>query len=258
MQQTLDGSGSELADALKYVDEQMLTGMTDAQKAAVRPLLVRPLIQSFAVIVQPTEAEINKVWAAQVLQPFRQTLAMKYPFATESKAEASNAEIGVVFGPDGAIAKFFNTTLGPLVVRRGDTVSARTWANMGINLAPPVVASFPAGWRRWRPTASPMRRRPAAARADQLRPAGAGRGQRHRVHHRDRWPGPALARPAAALGAHGVAESCRCAGREDHRHYAGRPQRGDLQRAGPLRPEEDDRCGQAQTQGQWRVRADLG
>jgi type VI secretion system protein ImpL len=145
MQQTLDGSGSELADALKYVDEQMLTGMTDAQKTAIRPLLVRPLIQSFAVIVQPAETEINKVWAAQVLQPFRQTLATKYPFATESKAEASNAEIGTVFGPDGAIAKFFNTTLGPLVVRRGDTVSTRTWANMGINLAPQVVTSFP-GW----------------------------------------------------------------------------------------------------------------
>jgi type VI secretion system protein ImpL len=145
MQQTLDGNGSELAEALKYVDEQMLTGMTDAQKAAIRPLLVRPLIQTFAVIVQPTETEVNKVWAAQVLQPFRQSLATKYPFATESKAEASNAEIGAVFGPEGAIAKFFDSTLGPLVVRRGDTVSARTWANMGINLAPPVVASFP-GW----------------------------------------------------------------------------------------------------------------
>ena len=30
MQQTLDGNGSELADALKYVDEQMLTGMDAA------------------------------------------------------------------------------------------------------------------------------------------------------------------------------------------------------------------------------------
>ncbi|MFS2002995.1 type VI secretion system membrane subunit TssM [Duganella sp. CT11-25] len=145
MQQTLDGSGSELADALKYVDEQMLIGMTDPQKQAIRPLLVRPLMQTFAVIVQPTEAEINKVWAAQVVQPFRQSLALKYPFATESRAEATNAEIGVVFGPDGAIAQFFNTTIGPLVVRRGDTLSAKTWANMGINLAQPVVASFP-GW----------------------------------------------------------------------------------------------------------------
>ncbi len=143
MQQTLDGNGSELADALKYVDEQMLVGMTDAQRQALRPVLVRPLMQTFAVIVKPTEAEINKVWAAQVLEPFNKNLVMKYPFATESRAEASNAEIGEVFGPDGAIAKFFNTTIGPLVVRRGDSLSARTWANMGITLAPSVAASFP-------------------------------------------------------------------------------------------------------------------
>jgi type VI secretion system protein ImpL len=145
MQQTLDGSGSELAEALKYVDEQMLTGMTDPQRLAIRPLLVRPLMQSFAVIVKPAEAEINKVWVAQVLEPFQKTLALKYPFATESRVEASNAEIGQVFGPEGVVAKFFDTTIGPLVVRRGDALSAKTWANMGISLAPPVAASFP-GW----------------------------------------------------------------------------------------------------------------
>jgi type VI secretion system protein ImpL len=145
MQQTLDGSGSELADALRYVDEQMLVGMPDAQRQALRPVLVRPLMQTFAVIVQPAEAEINKVWAAQVVQPFNRGLALKYPFATESKAEASNAEIGEIFGPDGAIAKFFTATMGPLVVRRGDSLSPRTWADMGVSLAPNVVASFP-GW----------------------------------------------------------------------------------------------------------------
>jgi type VI secretion system protein ImpL len=145
MQQTLEGSGSELAEALKYVEEQMLTGMTDQQKAAIRPILVRPLIQSFKVIIKPTEAEINKVWAAQVLQPFNQNLAIKYPFAAESKAEATNDEIGLVFGPSGSIAKFFDTTIGPLVVRRGDVLTAKTWADMGVNLAQPVIASFP-GW----------------------------------------------------------------------------------------------------------------
>ncbi|MEW6761862.1 MAG: type VI secretion system membrane subunit TssM [Pseudomonadota bacterium] len=145
MQQTLDGNGSELADALKYVDEQMLTGMSDSQKAAIRPLLVRPLMQSFAVIVKPTELEINKVWAAQVVQPFRQNLAPKYPFSVESRLEASNQEIGEIFGPAGAIAKFFDTTIGPLVVRRGDVLAAKTWADIGIHLAPTVVASFP-GW----------------------------------------------------------------------------------------------------------------
>ena len=145
MQQTLDGTGSELADALKYVDEQMLTGMTDAQKQAIRPLLVRPLMQTFAVIIEPTETEINKIWLAQVLEPFQKTLATKYPFAADSRSEASNAEIGQVFGPEGAIAKFFGSAIGPLVVRRGDAISARTWATMGISLAPPVVASLP-GW----------------------------------------------------------------------------------------------------------------
>ena len=48
--------GQELADALRYVDEQMLTGMSDSQKGALRPLLVRPLTQTFAMIVLPSEA----------------------------------------------------------------------------------------------------------------------------------------------------------------------------------------------------------
>jgi len=145
MQQTLEGSGSELADALRYVDEQMLTGMSDSQKGALRPLLVRPLTQTFAMIVLPSEAEINKTWQAQVVEPFSRTLATKYPFAQDSSVEATPGEIGQVFGPEGAVAKFVNTSMGPLVVRRGDVLAARTWADIGISLAPQAVASFP-GW----------------------------------------------------------------------------------------------------------------
>ncbi|NMM38561.1 MAG: type VI secretion system membrane subunit TssM [Glaciimonas sp.] len=145
LQQTLEGSNSELSDALKYVDEQMLTGMTDSQKLSIRPLLVRPLIQAFTVIIKPTENEINKVWLAQVYEPFQKTLAGKYPFTADSKIEANNAEIGAIFGADGAIAKFVTTSMGPLVVRRGDMLAPKTWANMGINLSPVVVSNF-AGW----------------------------------------------------------------------------------------------------------------
>jgi type VI secretion system protein ImpL len=144
MQQTLEGNGSELSDALKYVDEQMLTGMTDSQKMALRPILVRPLIQTFAVIVMPSEAELNKTWRAQVVDPFQKALAGKAPFVPGAP-EASAAEIAQVFGPEGAIAKFVNTSMGPLVVRRGDVLAARTWADIGISLAPQAVASFP-GW----------------------------------------------------------------------------------------------------------------
>lgn len=145
MQQTLDGNGSELADSLKFVDEQMLTGLTDSQRKSLRPLLVRPLMQAFSVVIQPASAEVNKVWNAQVYQPFQSSLATKYPFAPNAKVEAGAGEIAQVFGPDGAIAKFVGTTLGPLAVRRGDTLAARTWGDMGIGLTP----DFTNGFARW-------------------------------------------------------------------------------------------------------------
>ena len=142
MQQTLDGSGSELAETLKYVDEQMLTGMQDTQKQMLRPLLVRPLMQGFEVIVKPTAFELNKTWRAQVYVPFQETLVNKYPFAVSSRIEASSSEIGQTFGSDGTIAKFFNAEMGPLVVRRGNTLAAKTWADIGINLSPAVQQGF--------------------------------------------------------------------------------------------------------------------
>jgi type VI secretion system protein ImpL len=134
-----------LADALRFVDEQMLVGMTDAQRKAIRPILVRPLVQGFAVIIKPTESELNKTWLAQVYDPFQKTLGGKYPFALDSKIEATGAEIGQFFGAEGAISKFVTTAMGPLVVRRGDTLSPKTWAEMGISLSPDVVSAFP-GW----------------------------------------------------------------------------------------------------------------
>ena len=35
--------------------------------------------------------------------------------------------------------------MGPLVVRRGDTLTAKTWANMGVTLSPAVMSQF-SGW----------------------------------------------------------------------------------------------------------------
>jgi type VI secretion system protein ImpL len=144
MQQTLEGNGSELADTLKFVDEQMLVGMPDNQKQVLRPLLVRPLVQTFAMIVIPVEAEINKTWELQVAEPFQRSLAAKAPFSPGAP-EASAAEIGALFGPEGQIAKFVSASMGTLVVRRGDVLAPRTWAELGITLTPAALAGFP----RW-------------------------------------------------------------------------------------------------------------
>jgi len=144
MLQTLEGQG-ELAEALKLVDEQLLTGLGDAPRTALRPLLVRPLMQAFAVLVRPTEAELNRNWAALVYEPYQRTLATKYPYDRRASLEASPAEVAAVFGSEGAVAKFVEQSLGALVLRRGDALSPRTWAEMGVRLRPDFVAGL-SGW----------------------------------------------------------------------------------------------------------------
>lgn len=143
--QTLEGGQSELTEALRFVDERMLVGMTDTARAALRPLLVRPLVQALAVAVPPAETELNRIWAAQVYEPYQRTLAGKYPFDANARVEAAPGDVAKVFGPEGAIAKFTAESLGPLVVRRGDLLEPRQWAEIGIRLKPEFAADF-GGW----------------------------------------------------------------------------------------------------------------
>lgn len=143
MADTLNEGNSELAALLKYVDEQMLVGMSEKARASLRPLLVRPLVQAFAVMTRPVETELNRIWVAQVHEPFVRTLANKYPFDKTSRIEAAPSEVAKIFGAEGAIANFANQSLGALVVRRGDTIVARTWADVGIRLSDDFVRGFP-------------------------------------------------------------------------------------------------------------------
>jgi type VI secretion system protein ImpL len=66
-----------------------------------------------------------------------------YPFDKASRIEAAPSEIAKVFGADGAIASFSTQALGALVVRRGDAIVARTWADVGIRLNDNFVRGFP-------------------------------------------------------------------------------------------------------------------
>jgi type VI secretion system protein ImpL len=139
---TLEAGSSEIAEGLKFVDEQMMFGITASQRNAIRPLLVRPFIQAYAVAVPAAEIEVNRRWDAQVYGPFQRTLAGKYPFDANARIEAGTAEIAKIFGPEGAIATFANDSLGAMVVRRGDTVDVRTWADLGIRLRPAFVEGY--------------------------------------------------------------------------------------------------------------------
>lgn len=141
MQVTLSGSASELVDALQYVDGQMLGSADQDTKDVLRPLLVRPLISTYASLVPPTEADINRLWSEQVWQQWV-SLSGKYPFA-ESTNEAQMTDISKFLRPgDGTLPKFIDRVLGPLVLRRGENYVARTWANMGVDFNPGFLAGI--------------------------------------------------------------------------------------------------------------------
>lgn len=145
MAATLEGQKSPLAEALNYVDSSLLAAMPANQRNALRPLLVRPLIQAYAVIIPSAEVDLNRRWEAEVHGPFQRSLAAKYPFNDKARVEAGGEEIAALFGPTGAIAKYGTDTLGRLVTRRGTSVEARTWAELGLTLRP----EFTDGYSRW-------------------------------------------------------------------------------------------------------------
>ncbi len=142
MRETVEGNSSELSETLRFVDEQMLTSIPDQQRAMLRPMLLRPLMQTYAAIIKPATEELNKTWLAQVHEPFVKKLAIKYPFSAKAGIEASPAEIAQIFGPEGAIAKYVEASMGELVVRRGNTITPRTWGDMGIALRPEFMTEF--------------------------------------------------------------------------------------------------------------------
>ncbi|HOI53323.1 MAG TPA: type VI secretion IcmF C-terminal domain-containing protein, partial [Azonexus sp.] len=105
----------------------------------------RPLLQTYAAIIRPASEELNKTWVAQVQEPFSRKLAIKYPFSPQAGIEAGPAEIAQIFGPEGAVAKFAESALGGLVERRGNTITPRTWGDLGLALQ----ADFMNGFSRW-------------------------------------------------------------------------------------------------------------
>lgn len=135
MQATLNGNGSELAEALALVDGVLLANASEETKEIARPLLVRPLMQTYAALIPPVEKEINHAWQAEVFGPWR-ALSNKYPFA-DSSNEAPMADIAKFLKPrEGVLPKFIDKELAGLITRRGDTLTPRTWANLGISFSP--------------------------------------------------------------------------------------------------------------------------
>ncbi len=141
VQATLNGSGSELADALQFVDNTLLAQVSAETREMVRPMLVRPLIQTYAVLLSPVEKDLNAAWQREVFGQWK-SLSAKYPFS-DSASEAPMADIAKLIKPkEGSIDKFNEKYLNGLVAQNGGTLTPRTWANLGVRFNPAFLAGL--------------------------------------------------------------------------------------------------------------------
>jgi type VI secretion system protein ImpL len=142
VKQTINDQSSVFNQTQKQVDEKIMVGLNDVNQQLMQKLLVTPLTQSFESLLPPAQDELNKLWVMQAYQPFSTNLSKKYPFNGSASLQATSNEISQIFGENGSIARYVKDNLDPLVIRRGYTLTSKTWKDLGINLNPQFVANF--------------------------------------------------------------------------------------------------------------------
>ncbi|MCO8107734.1 type VI secretion system membrane subunit TssM [Acinetobacter indicus] len=142
VKQTINDQSSVFNSTQKLVDEKMTVGLNERDQQLLQKLLISPLTHSFESLLIPAQDEINKLWTMQAYQPFSTNLSKKYPFNSSATLQATSNEISQIFGENGSIARFVKEHLDPLVIRRGYTLTSKTWKDLGISLNPQFVMNF--------------------------------------------------------------------------------------------------------------------
>lgn len=134
------GGASELADSIAFVDNTLLAQVSPQTAEMVRPMLVRPLSQSYSALLGPVSDDINQAWANEVLPQWR-ALSVKYPFS-DAASTATIAEINRFIKPnDGTVDRFINKYLAGLVQRKGNELVPRAWGELGLRFNPAFLSA---------------------------------------------------------------------------------------------------------------------
>ena len=142
VKQTINDQNSVFNATQKIVDEKMSVGLNELDQQILQKLLMVPLTQAFNSLLIPAQDELNNLWGLQVNQPFTANLSQKYPFNSSASLQATSNEISQIFGGNGSIARFVKDHLDPLVIRRGYTLTSKTWKDLGLSLNPQFVMNF--------------------------------------------------------------------------------------------------------------------
>lgn len=139
---TINEQKSVFNTVQKNVDEKLLTGLNPADQQIIQKIFLSPVTQAFDALLVPAQDELNKLWLTQAYQPFNQMLSSKYPFNSTATIQATSTEIAQIMGENGSISRYVKDNLDPLIIRRGYSLTTKTWQNLGIHLTPEFIADF--------------------------------------------------------------------------------------------------------------------
>lgn len=115
-----------LTSARRSVDDLLRRGAASEWTDALDRLLTPPLSGLELLVNNAAGRELNAEWCAAVVQPLAQTIAGRYPFAADARADARLDDLARLFHPKtGEIARFRDARLGGFLSVSGNAVRTR-------------------------------------------------------------------------------------------------------------------------------------
>jgi type VI protein secretion system component VasK len=115
-----------LTSARRSVDDLLRRGAASEWTDALDRLLTPPLSGLELLVNNAAGRELNAEWCAAVVQPLAQTIAGRYPFAADARADARLDDLARLFHPKtGEIARFRDARLGGFLSVSGNSVRTR-------------------------------------------------------------------------------------------------------------------------------------
>ena len=116
--------------------EAVLDGVDPGLRRFLEPLAYGAIEQTWERLLAVTQEELDARWRAEVVAPYRETLADRFPL-TPGGSSAGLEDFEAFFRPeDGILAEFRERHLEPFLDWGGDQWQPRRWLARGVSIAP--------------------------------------------------------------------------------------------------------------------------
>jgi len=131
-----NASGNEVRSLITF-STRMADRFGPDLRAAVRPFFTEVAARAYRGVLAETQAALARGWSEEVVRPYRERLAGRYPFATSGREDAPLGEVTDYLQPgQGAFWRYFDTRLAPFLRKGRDGWTPRVWMDAGVLVGP--------------------------------------------------------------------------------------------------------------------------